>query len=446
VSGCGASSGSGSQTPHISPPNANVLQLAVGTANLYGTGVGLNVVTTYRQPKGGQKAGDSGSLVSSPTFTVPVGSGFPATAAMAGLPGGPEGLSTIETGPAPSEISTTGAGTMTATAQAPPAPTNTTVTTFGQSGGVFGLGIEPFNYESATGFASTTTPYPVPVYDFANTTTTPDANQLPAAWGGVPAFDILGTGFASNFSNIVPGPGPGDAVPLPQTLGISEGIDVFDGLTPVASTNYTLTVTLAGTSSGTFTKTANAQMASTALLPTMAAPTYTPDTAGDGGGTFAITLPAGVTEAYIQVVDYGNGATNCNGAGAADGFTGAPDPVYYTIEATASGTYTQAALNGPDTGGGATPSICTEALNTAANAGTDTPADVVGIWAIGFDYPAYESSYPNSAGNPQPAITGASGQSDITISPQGLFPTGSTVPAAYRRHSMRTNRPQQHRR
>jgi hypothetical protein len=334
---------------------------------------------------------------------------------------------------------------MTSTAQAPPAPTNTTVTTFGQSGGVFGLGIEPFNYESATGLASTTTPYSVPVYDFATTTATGDPNQIPAAWGGVPAFDILGTGYASNFSNIVPGPGPSDAVPLPQTLGISEGIDVFDALTPVASANYTLTVTLAGTSNGTFSKTANATMVSTALLPTMAAPTYTPDAAGDGGGTYAITLPAGVTEAYIEVLDYGNGGTNCNGAGTPDGFTGAPDPVYYTIEATASGTYTQAALNGPDTTGAGTgtPSICTAAQNTAANGGTASPADIVGIWAIGFDYPAYESSYPNSAGNPAPTIVGASGQSDITISPQGFFPAGSAAPYGYRRHSTRSNRPQQ---
>ena len=72
----------------------------------------------------------------------------------------------------------------------------TTATTFGQSGGAFGLGIEPFNSTvkgdptppgvNSTGTPFQVAPYPVPIYD----NTAGDPNQLPAAWGapGVSQF------------------------------------------------------------------------------------------------------------------------------------------------------------------------------------------------------------------------------------------------------------------
>jgi hypothetical protein len=426
VSGCGASSGTGSPAPpKIVSPGANVLQLAVGTANIYGTGAGVNVVTTYRQPKGAPAPGDSGALVSSPTLSIP--SGFPAAAGVSGPAIGADPLATIVTGPALTEIpaAPTGAGSMTATAQAPPEPINTTTTTFGQAGGAFGLGIEPFNYTSASGTPFAVNPYPVPLYDVLAGSPPPtfssltgDPNQLPAAWGGVPAFDILGTGQAPNGSGIVPA----------GTAGISAGLNVFE-IPPAANVPYSLTVTIAGSSSGTFTKTASAQMTSTALLPTMTSPTYTPDATGNGG-LFGITLPAGVTEAYLEVVDFGvvdpTGAPlpNCNGAS-----LGAP--IFYTFEATASGTFTMTDTMGP----GGAQSICAAADNTTVN-GAPTPPDIVYTWAIGFDYPAYEASYPNSKGNPAPTILGASGQSDITISPAGITnPPPTPAPSAGLRHN-----------
>lgn len=404
VSGCGASSGSGSMQPkNVITPNSNILQLAVGTANIYGT-PGLNVVTTYRQPKGGQVPGDSGSLVNSPIFTVP--SGFPAAP---GVAIGVDPLATIVVGPTAAEIAAIPAGTtggsMTSTAQVPPEPTNTTETTFGQFGGVFGLGIEPFNYASATGTPNTTTPYPVPLYDALAGTTAGDPNQLPAAWGGVPAFDILGTGQAPNGSGIVPG----------GTAGISEGLDVFE-IAPAANANYSLTVNITGTSAGSFTKTATAAMTSTVLLPNIAPPTYTADATGNGGA-FGITLPGGVTEGYIEILDLGtssvdgdgNQLPNCNGAS-----FGAP--IFYTFAVSASGTETLTDTMGP----GGVQSICAAADNTTVN-GAATNADVIETWAFGFDYPAYESSYPNSKGVPNPVIVGASGQSDVTISPAATY-------------------------
>lgn len=354
VSGCGASSGSNSLNPNkVINPNSNFLQLAVGTANIYGT-AGLNVVTTYRQPKGGQVPGDSGSLVNSPTLAVPSGFNVPPGVAIGADPN-----ATIITGPTAAELAAiptgTTAGSMTATSQTPPEPTNTTQTTFGQAGGVFGLGIEPFNYTSASGTPFSVNPYPVPLYDALAGSDTGDPNQLPAAWGGVPAFDILGTGEAPNGSGIVPA----------GTAGISEGLDVFE-IAPAANAAYTLTVTISGTSAGTFTKTATASMTSTALLPAIASPTYTADASGNGGA-FGITLPAGVTEAYLEIVDVGafdssgNQTANCNGASLAG-------PIFYTFAVSASGTETLTDTAGP----GGIQSICAAADNTTANGGTAT--------------------------------------------------------------------------
>jgi hypothetical protein len=413
-----------------------VLQLAVGTANIYGT-AGVNVVVTYRQPKGSSAPGDSGALTNSPTLTFP--SGFPAAAGPVAPGGGYFGgdpLASIFTGPTVAEVSGIPSGTtqgsMTATAQAPPEPINTTATTFGQSGGAFGLGIEPFNYESASGtpFQNPNTgvalpPYPVPLYDAALASPTGDPNQLPAAWGGVPAFDILGTGQAPNGSGIVPA----------GTAGISEGLDVFD-VPPAANVPYSLTVAIVGSSSGTFTKTATATMASTALLPAITSPTYTADATGNGG-TFGITLPPGVTEAYLEIVDLGtssvdsggNQLPNCNGAS-----FGAP--IFYTFAVSASGTETLTDTMGP----GGVQSICAAADNSTVN-GAPTAPDMVDTWAIGFDYPAFEASYPNSKGNPAPTILGASGQSDITISLAGIFnPPAPAAAASMRRHALMNRR------
>jgi len=47
-----------------------------------------------------------------------------------------------------------------------------------------------------------------------------------------------------------------------------------------------------------------------------------------------------------------------------------------------------------------------------------TGSDQYVIYAAGADYPMYGSSYPNSNVNAKPAIAGANGQADITISPQ----------------------------
>ena len=74
-------------------------------------------------------------------------------------------------------------------------PNSTNLTTFGQSGGVFGIGIEPYNaygsYDAPTGSSSIgapfqVSPYPVPLYDPAG-----DQNSF---LRGPPSFDIAGNG------------------------------------------------------------------------------------------------------------------------------------------------------------------------------------------------------------------------------------------------------------
>jgi len=413
LAGCSANGASpkGVTTANVT---ANVLQLAVGTANLYGTTTGLNVVATYRQPaSGGFKPGDSGTLLNSPKLTVP-----------GQLPGTPgtgapyDGTSTVLTGPATAELS---GHVMNSTSQV---PNTTNLTTFGQSGGVFGLGIEPYNaygsYDAPSGGnigqPFQVAPYPVPLYDFAG-----DTNAF-EPWGGPPSFDVAGNGESVVGSGAYPG----------GTAGAEMGIDVFATVPPAAG-DYQLTVVVPA-NTGRVTQTATAAIGSPTLLPNIAPAAVSGF--GAGGASFHVVLPAGVTEAYIQITDFGpplnsssSQPASCNGSGLGQTSSEAP-PVYYTIHAGRSGTYLLGAAAGP----GGSPSLCSEAANSAVN-GAPTPSDMFTVQTIGFDYPAFEASYPHSLGNPAPPIVGNGGTSDITISkaadclqdvPPAVF--GCTVP------------------
>jgi hypothetical protein len=58
--------------------------------------------------------------------------------------------------------------------------------------------------------------------------------------------------------------------------------------------------------------------------------------------------------------------------------------------------------------------LCTAAANTAA-LGAASPGDTYMIQYFAMDYPLYEASYPFNTSQ-TPAIVGAAGQSDVTIS------------------------------
>jgi len=47
------------------------------------------------------------------------------------------------------------------------------------------------------------------------------------------------------------------------------------------------------------------------------------------------------------------------------------------------------------------------------------------VYAVGFDYPAFSSAYPQSNGNQTPTLIGAAGQVDVTTSaaaPSATYP------------------------
>jgi hypothetical protein len=193
-----------------------------------------------------------------------------------------------------------------------------------------------------------------------------------------------------------------------------------------------------------------AQLSHLTTLPALTTPVLT--FVGNGGASFTAALPSGVTEAYVQIVDYGPGGSPSNGTIAnCQGARGTSfAPVYYTIHITSAGlaTYTLPPNIGPNlatTGGPSnitpSPSICTATQNTNANGGTATDADNVVVQMIGFDYPIYQAALGlTQSTTPQnPPIAGASGQADITISQAAEQDNnGSTATPLYRvRHARR---------
>src|ERR1700680_2722954 len=406
-------------------PNYSKLQLAVGTANIFGTATGLNVVATLRQPSGTSAVG-----VNTPTITVP----FAITApSVAGGTLGADPYMTLVAG-GPSLLEKTGVpvsirGTPQSVAPGTPfcdgpglcpggiAPNTTT---FGESGGVFAMGLAPYNHGGTTGQSYSYQPYPQPLYNNSG-----HNNFIP--WGGPPAFDPDNNGMGTRDGIIAAGT---DSFGVPFFLGVGEGITVFDQVTP-GTGSYTLTAQIAALGSNGQPVVGNVAASATLssavfLLPSVSAPVVVPD--GTGGATFTAALPAGVTQAYVQIIDYGPNAgpihsptvtaPNCQSS---KGTKFAP--VYYTVEITASGTYSLGALHGPNIALSGTsvtpsPSICTAGQNTAA--GTDVVGDNITVQMIGFDYPAYQAAFSlTQATTPQApplAGTGPGGQSDITIS------------------------------
>ena len=424
------------------------LQFAVGTANIYGTSTGLNVVSTMRQPNGTSSCG-----VNTPTLTGPfVNTNAPVAADAAAFADPYTTMYFMGSGPPqqgagpswPEKAS--GSSRITGTSQSvhpgtpfcdtvgpPPAgftqcpPTNgPNTSTFGQSGGVFAMGIAPYNAVANTAQAYSYEPYPQPMYDNAVT------HPTFVPWGGPPAFDPDGNGMGTRDGLIILGT---DSFGFNYFLGVGEGINVFEGVTPGAGT-YTLNVivsyVLSGGGQGSVTFTTPATMGSTATLPTLTAPFVTPD--GTGGGSFTASVPGGVTEELIQIINYGPGGGPLAGGGASNYNCHGPKgtsfaPVYFTVAVHSSGAYDIGKLHGANNEAGGpgsltpTPSICNPAQNNAAwSAAGKAPLPNAGdnftVQVIGFDYPEYEAAFGlTQSTTPQaPPITGPSGQSDITIS------------------------------
>ena len=439
----GGAPGPSISSVNVGDPNYSHLQLAVGTANLYGTVTGLNVVSTLRQPNGRSAVG-----VDTPTLTGPFT--FSAAATPAPASGQSDPYTTVfpqlspTIAPAiigPSLPETTAASVaITGTPQTvhPGTPycdstgsvpnldfsvcpngISPNASTFGESGGAFAMGLAPYNTVAAQGQSYSYAPYPQPMYE----------NNHPQfiPWGGPPAFDPDGNGMGTRDGLVPLG---FDSFGFPFWLGVGEGVTAFENVTPAVGT-YQLSISIGiigngGPSFVTISK--SAMLSSLSLLPTVTAPTVLPDANGDGGATFTATVPAPVTEALVQIVDFGPGGdpTNTSGPGPSNcqGPKGtAFAPVYYTVKITASGTYNLPPTDGPNTNlnGGSqnltpSPSICTAAQNNAS--GNTNAYDTFTVQMIGFDYPDYEAAFSLTQQNtPQaPTITGPNGQSDITVS------------------------------
>jgi hypothetical protein len=151
IAGCGGNAASPPGAVTVVPPSSSTLQLAVGTANLFGTSTGLNVVTTLRTPAG------KSVLVSTPTLTGPFV--LPPTAGTPDANG-----STITSGPSASEIAT--GGIISGTPQVKPGTVNIAATTFGTSGGVFAGGFQPSNADNQG--TAALAPYTQPNYNNAD--------------------------------------------------------------------------------------------------------------------------------------------------------------------------------------------------------------------------------------------------------------------------------------
>ena len=279
LTACTAGSTGAPPIAQVNPgnPTYSKLQFAVGTANLYGNGVGLNVVSTLRQPNG-----ESATGVNTPKIAGP----FTFSAANAPAVGTNAPLlreSVLDeyafgslydrrrrrtehrrndrrrrTSAARRKRSCRERRTATTRARCPRTPTERHLherpagytpdaSTFGQSGGVFALGLAPFNHQAATGQAASYAPYPQPFYDAGLTQSAPQSARPPLVpWGGPPAFDPDGNGMGTRDGLF---PAGTDSFNQNYFLGVTEGITAFAGVVPRTG-NYTLAVTIGTLGSG----------------------------------------------------------------------------------------------------------------------------------------------------------------------------------------------------
>lgn len=244
---------------------------------------------------------------------------------------------------------------------APGAP----VTTFNQSGGAFSYGFAPFNSSTsgAARYPGSPALYAQPFYG---------ATQL-SYYGGPPAYPFFNDGtFPGGF------------------LGYAQGFTMFDA-TPVAGA-YVLSVLVpaANAAQQTFTSTGN--LTNLVPLPSYVADPTFANTAG-GGGTGVVTVPVDsrIVETLVYVLDTTSGN-------------------YYTagpIRGTGPQTYTISNNLG---------SCGSPGCGTSNPKPTFAAGDGVSVYAASFDYPAFEAGPPGNT-SPNPTITGANGQADITTSP-----------------------------
>jgi hypothetical protein len=393
VTGCGT--GQVGQLPNQSTtsPSSFALGFAVGTARIATSSsastVGLNVVATFRAP-GGQNA----TLANTPTLTGP-----------AKFPSGTPGVTQNSvSGVSPTDIlaaANVKAGTP------PPGA-------FGSLIGVYGYGFAPLNIVAIAPN--------VTVYSSSGCDGSFESLDLVQNSGASIRYDALALPLDFALSCPISQPsvqwyGGPPAWPASSGFGIPTGDPAgeyfhgypfgfmdFDDVAPVAGA-YTLNVAFGDSATGTqyANATASANLSTTAALPVIAPPVLTVN--GDGSGTVQLTVPPGVTEAIVEIA-----ASYCQQTAALSH--------YYSLLTKQTGPQTLVLSNnlGPVSASGTpTHTFCTAADD--ALPGAQPPPHRYAIAAAGFDYPAYEASYPQSTAL-SPTISNVAGQADVTTSTQ----------------------------
>ncbi len=250
--------------------------------------------------------------------------------------------------------------------------------------GVFGYGLCPCNQDAApsNGTPSLYQAFNLPVYG---------TNAL-LFYGGPPAF-----------------PRADESVTALGFIGYSLGFTDF-AITPVLG-SYRLNVGVPPAFTGPGNPTPSPQpdatptpppgmISSTAVLASLHAlpPFKTPQFVADGkgGGTITVAVPAGVREtvAIVRAIG-GSGSGACVLSHESD--------QYYTLVAHHGGTQALKLddMLGESASGTATPTLCKD--------------ESFLVYAAGFNYPAFESAYPQNV-SVAPRIAGSNGQADVTTS------------------------------
>jgi len=309
------------------------LTFAVGTARLQDGTAGLNVVAYVRQSNG-----LTAYLVNSPSIAGPSGFVVPASAGNAD----------------------SGTNSITSTPQG-----QSTATTFGTQGGVFGGGIGPFNatQSSSNFYPGNPPPYLTPFY-------------ATGTGAGGPISLLIGPPAVPQFTNIDFPPG---------FAGYLPGFTAF-AAAPVAG-SYTMTVNVAAANASSTTLTKSATLTSATPMAAVPAPSFVKD--GAGGGTVTFTAPAGATESIAFILD-----------------TTATPNVYYAV----------GPINGSGSHSGTLPDNVGPCGAPPCGTTSIPAGDTYSITVVSFDYPDFEATQPGNTSQ-TPTVVNAAGQADLSISP-----------------------------
>jgi len=356
----------------VNPQSNSKLQFVVGTANIAADGVvGLNVVATLRQPNGNSAVlADLPTIAGPPGFTVPNTSSITSPITGNAMTGNGDGGSGTDAG----------TNHISASPQQPPNPTLTPLaTTLGPYGGLFSYGFGPYNSDQtgSSYYPGAPAGPPTPVFEQPFYS----ATELPYV-GGPPAYPYFNDGtYPTSF------------------IGYLQGFAAFEAAPVVGA--YALTVAVAAQNAPSATLTAHASLSNPAALPPLTAPTFTSDSKGGGTGTVLVPSDPRILETMVYVVDL-NATT-----GAALNFY-AVGP----LKGTGTLAYTLPDLLGPCSGTKGAGCQNDPSKQTASI----PPGDGYAVYAVSYDYPAFEASPPINTSQ-TPTITGASSQADVSLSP-----------------------------